>query len=195
MCARASRGACAFVRADLGLGLCVSPGLDRKTVELSTNFGEGDDAQSNFSFRFAHVFDELALQEEIHAEISSPLVASVLDGYNACVLAYGQTGSGKTHTMLGEHFSDLDGEFDPASQHFKPKRTTALTHDFSSLRKSDGIIPRMLHEIFATIGASDDASRLLVRVWQAGVRCMPRTLPDKCRLCGRRRSSRSTTSK
>ena len=31
-----------------------------------------------------------------------PLVQSVLDGDDACVLAYGATGSGKTHTMLGE---------------------------------------------------------------------------------------------
>ncbi len=30
-----------------------------------------------------------------------PLEASVLDGYNACLLAYGQSGTGKTHTMLG----------------------------------------------------------------------------------------------
>ncbi len=30
-----------------------------------------------------------------------PLVTSVLDGYNVCIMAYGQTGSGKTHTMEG----------------------------------------------------------------------------------------------
>ena len=31
----------------------------------------------------------------------SPLVTSVLDGYNVCIFAYGQTGSGKTYTMTG----------------------------------------------------------------------------------------------
>ena len=31
----------------------------------------------------------------------SPLVTSVLDGYNVCIFAYGQTGSGKTYTMEG----------------------------------------------------------------------------------------------
>ena len=149
--------------ADLGLGLCVGPGLDSNTVELSTNFDEGDDAQSIYSFRFARVFDEDTPQEEIHKTVSSPLVASVLDGYNACILAYGQTGSGKTHTMLGEHFSDLGGDFDLTTQQFKPKRAAAQTHDFSSLRSSDGLIPRMLHEIFAAINTNPDPSRLLVR--------------------------------
>lgn len=29
-----------------------------------------------------------------------PLLTSLLDGYNVCILAYGQTGSGKTFTMV-----------------------------------------------------------------------------------------------
>jgi len=36
----------------------------------------------------------------IYADVS-PLVTSVLDGYNVCIFAYGQTGSGKTFTMEG----------------------------------------------------------------------------------------------
>ncbi len=30
-----------------------------------------------------------------------PLLTSVVEGYNVCIMAYGQTGSGKTHTMVG----------------------------------------------------------------------------------------------
>ena len=33
----------------------------------------------------------MRVQEEVFAEVA-PLVHSVLDGYNACILAYGQTG-------------------------------------------------------------------------------------------------------
>ena len=39
-------------------------------------------------------------QEDVFAEVC-PLITSVVDGYNLCILAYGQTGSGKTYTMEG----------------------------------------------------------------------------------------------
>lgn len=32
---------------------------------------------------------------------ASPMVISVLDGFNVCIFAYGQTGTGKTFTMEG----------------------------------------------------------------------------------------------
>jgi hypothetical protein len=31
-----------------------------------------------------------------------PILDSVIDGYNGCIMAYGQTGTGKTHTILGK---------------------------------------------------------------------------------------------
>merc|ERR1711898_9803 len=39
-------------------------------------------------------------QEDIYSE-TRPLITSVLDGYNVCIMAYGQTGAGKTWTMMG----------------------------------------------------------------------------------------------
>ncbi|VDL72057.1 unnamed protein product [Nippostrongylus brasiliensis] len=44
---------------------------------------------------------EADLQEDIHEATTSPLVDSVVAGYNATVFAYGATGSGKTFTMIG----------------------------------------------------------------------------------------------
>jgi len=32
---------------------------------------------------------------------AKPVIMSVVDGYNVCIMAYGQTGSGKTYTMMG----------------------------------------------------------------------------------------------
>jgi kinesin family protein C2/C3 len=52
------------------------------------------------TWEFDQVFDFNSKQNAVYAEVS-PLVTSVLDGYNACIFAYGQTGSGKTYTMTG----------------------------------------------------------------------------------------------
>ncbi|GKE23855.1 kinesin-like protein KIN-14S, partial [Tanacetum coccineum] len=49
--------------------------------------------------------DEIARGPEDNQEAvfeqTSPLVVSVLDGFNVCIFAYGQTGTGKTFTMEG----------------------------------------------------------------------------------------------
>jgi kinesin family protein C2/C3 len=51
-------------------------------------------------FEFDKVYRPESSQEQIY-EDAWPLIASLLDGYNVCIMAYGQTGSGKTHTMQG----------------------------------------------------------------------------------------------
>lgn len=52
------------------------------------------------AFEFEHVYFPGDAQELIFEEVQ-PLITSLLDGYNVCIMAYGQTGSGKTHSMLG----------------------------------------------------------------------------------------------
>ncbi|KAJ8905833.1 hypothetical protein NDN08_002338 [Rhodosorus marinus] len=53
------------------------------------------------TYEFDRVYGPEDSQEAVYDDIS-PLVTSVLDGYNVCIFAYGQTGSGKTYTMNGE---------------------------------------------------------------------------------------------
>ncbi|XP_023887362.2 kinesin-like protein KIN-14R [Quercus suber] len=52
------------------------------------------------SFKFDRVYTPKDDQVEVFSD-ASPMVISVLDGYNVCIFAYGQTGTGKTFTMEG----------------------------------------------------------------------------------------------
>ncbi|XP_061480384.1 kinesin-like protein KIF25 isoform X2 [Rhineura floridana] len=54
----------------------------------------------NKTFQYERVYSALDSQVTVFADVS-PLLTSLLDGYNVCIMAYGQTGSGKTYTMLG----------------------------------------------------------------------------------------------
>jgi kinesin family protein 3/17 len=58
------------------------------------------------TFSYDAVFDWTSTQELVFNDTASPIVDSVLDGYNGTVFAYGQTGTGKTHTMEGS----IEGE-------------------------------------------------------------------------------------
>ncbi|XWS24001.1 hypothetical protein CRYUN_Cryun28dG0063700 [Craigia yunnanensis] len=52
------------------------------------------------NFKFDRVYTPKSDQVDVFAD-ASPMVTSVLDGYNVCIFAYGQTGTGKTFTMEG----------------------------------------------------------------------------------------------
>ncbi|XP_017980789.1 PREDICTED: kinesin heavy chain isoform X1 [Theobroma cacao] len=58
----------------------------------------GSSARKNF--KFDRVYTPKDDQVDVFAD-ASPMVTSVLDGYNVCIFAYGQTGTGKTFTMEG----------------------------------------------------------------------------------------------
>ncbi|KAF5402452.1 Kinesin motor domain protein [Paragonimus heterotremus] len=77
-------------------------------------------------FSFDFIFNENTSQQVLCEKVASPLVDTVLKGYNATLFAYGQTGSGKTYSM-----------------------GTCAVHSISD--SENGIVPRMVEDIFARI--------------------------------------------
>lgn len=63
---------------------------------------------------------------------ASPMVISVLDGYNVCIFAYGQTGTGKTFTMEGTE-QNRGVNYRTLEQLFKiaKERSETFTYDIS----------------------------------------------------------------
>ncbi|KAH8098969.1 hypothetical protein JL720_1942 [Aureococcus anophagefferens] len=82
--------------------------------------------------QFCGAFDSVlgpgVAQNEVYDGVAD-VVASVADGFNACVMAYGQAGAGKTHTMLG------------------PPRGA----DGAAAPDAEGVLPRALRALFARL--------------------------------------------
>nr|XP_056709733.1 kinesin-like protein KIF25 [Euleptes europaea] len=76
---------------------------DDETVLVKCN--RPGHALINKTWQFERVYSAAETQETVFADVS-PLLTSLLDGYNVCIMAYGQTGSGKTYTMLGPQPED-----------------------------------------------------------------------------------------
>ncbi|NWS18733.1 KIF25 protein, partial [Pachyramphus minor] len=95
-------------------------------------------ASINKTFQFERVYNDSESQDAVFADVA-PLLTSLLDGYNVCIMAYGQTGSGKTYTMLGPQ---VEGNF------------AFPTGDESEL----GIIPRATQEVFRLISEKPPGS-------------------------------------
>ncbi|XP_023444826.1 kinesin-like protein KIF25 isoform X2 [Dasypus novemcinctus] len=91
----------------------------------------------NKTYNFERVYGPAESQRIVFEEMR-PLLISLLDGYNVCVMAYGQTGSGKSYTMLGPYSKD------------EPALPSECHDDL-------GIIPRAAEELFRLI--SENPSR------------------------------------
>ncbi|XP_015200456.2 kinesin-like protein KIF25 isoform X1 [Lepisosteus oculatus] len=88
----------------------------------------------NKVFEFERVHGPEDSQQTVYGEVS-PLLTSLLDGYNVCIMAYGQTGSGKSYTMNGSHSEE------------------EMPHE--------GIIPRAARELFRLISEKPANSHLI----------------------------------
>nr|XP_060609737.1 kinesin-like protein KIF25 [Anolis sagrei ordinatus] len=95
----------------------------------------------NKTFQYERVYSGTDSQVAVFTDVS-PLLTSLLDGYNVCIMAYGQTGSGKTYTMLGP----------------QPEDNVA----FPVEEESDlGIIPRATEEVFRLLSEKPLGSHLV----------------------------------
>ncbi|XP_008122860.2 kinesin-like protein KIF25 isoform X1 [Anolis carolinensis] len=95
----------------------------------------------NKMFQYERVYSAADSQVAVFTDVS-PLLTSLLDGYNVCIMAYGQTGSGKTYTMLGPQTED--------------------NFAFPVEEESDlGIIPRATEEVFRLLSEKPLGSHLV----------------------------------
>ncbi|KAM3851572.1 kinesin-like protein KIF25 [Vipera latastei] len=97
----------------------------------------------NKTYQFERVYNTSDSQVTVFEDIS-PLLTSLLDGSNVCIMAYGQTGSGKTYTMLGPELEK--------GLHFSVEGEAEL-----------GIIPRASKEVFRLL-SEESPGRHLVEV-------------------------------
>ncbi|KAL2082167.1 hypothetical protein ACEWY4_021985 [Coilia grayii] len=97
------------------------------------------------TFEFERVHGPEDSQDAVFEEVK-PLLTSLLDGYNVCIMAYGQTGSGKTHTMIGSHHGNSAA---------------------SASGDQEGIIPKAASELFRLIAerAVDSVEVSVVEVY------------------------------
>ncbi|KAI9544128.1 hypothetical protein NQZ68_005178 [Dissostichus eleginoides] len=92
----------------------------------------------NKMYEFERVHGPEESQDAVFEEVK-PLLTSLLDGYNVCIMAYGQTGSGKTHTMMGSQLlKEHSGGQQGAEQGAQPGA-------------EQGIIPKAAAELFRMI--------------------------------------------
>eukprot|EP00730_Choanoeca_flexa_P009429 TRINITY_DN12646_c4_g1_i11.p2 TRINITY_DN12646_c4_g1~~TRINITY_DN12646_c4_g1_i11.p2 ORF type:complete len:662 (+),score=176.32 TRINITY_DN12646_c4_g1_i11:95-2080(+) len=88
-------------------GLTVDFDDEEKDAILSVNIpkhlevGEINNRKEDYKFRFSHVFEANAKQDDVFQRVAKPVADSVLQGYNGTIFAYGQTGTGKTFTITG----------------------------------------------------------------------------------------------
>lgn len=84
---------------------------------------------------------------------ASPMVVSVLDGYNVCIFAYGQTGTGKTFTMEGTE-DNRGVNYRTLEELFKIARERSETFSYSISVSVLEVYNEQIRDLLATSPAS-----------------------------------------
>lgn len=122
-----------------------TPSLNSSTEKSQTVVHYVDDenvcvqtSKHNKAFEFERVYGPKDNQDDVFNQVQ-PMLTSLLDGYNVCIMAYGQTGSGKTHTMLGSHKNE----------------NYNLSHE---AQPNEGVIPRAMRELFSLMAEKSEGT-------------------------------------
>ena len=110
--------------------------------------GHAETPDKKIEFSLDNNFEGDASQADVFEAVGKPLVARVLDGFNATIMAYGQTGSGKTFTMLGPE---------------------EVKTDLESNKELLGIVPRACEQLFAGLPAGCSVTLSYIEVYNNGV--------------------------
>ena len=118
-----------------------------KSISVPDNSDGSSSSNNNQrNFEFDAVFPPNSTQEQVYQTTCGDMISkSIFRGFNATILAYGQTGSGKTYTMG----TDYSSSSDDTAPNNKRGSTTALAPP----AKSEGVIGRAVHDLFATRNA------------------------------------------
>ena len=132
---------------------------DRGAIEIRNPASSSSDPPKIFTFD--SVFGPSSSQKQIYDVCASPIVQSVLEGYNGSIFAYGQTGAGKSHTMVGrDEPSELRGIIPNAFEHIYEHVGTESTNETHYLIRASyyEIYNENIIDLLATNNASNATS-------------------------------------
>ena len=125
---------------------------------------------------FDKIFYQNSNQEEIF-EFIKPILNSIFEGINCTILGYGQTGSGKTYTIFGGDWTFNNKLFNTSYNNnnnnndnyqvrniFSDKFNFLVEPNFivNPFSDSNGIIPRLIIELFKNLEISNDEIKIYV---------------------------------
>ncbi|KAK4852745.1 hypothetical protein QYF36_026708 [Acer negundo] len=119
-------------------------------------------------FKFDRVYTPKDGQGEVFAD-ASPMVISVLDGYNVCIFAYGQTGSGKTFTMEGTE-KNRGVNYRTLEQLFRTAEERKETYTYNIFVSVLEVYNEQIRDLLAT---SPTTKKLEIRQASEGVHHVP----------------------
>jgi len=94
---------------------------------------------------------------------AEPLITSLLDGYNVCVMAYGRTAAGKTYTLMGPHAARAAPS--PTAEAGSTAPAPAAVPAHTSTRDAHrGLIPRSIQRLFQQMRGMIDTYSFKVSV-------------------------------